>query len=506
MAEPDHSILPPPSPEHRRIAAGQFDRANQVIATGNHDYGIRLLLSCCKFDPANLIYRQALRRTQKLKYRNNMRGSRLAWLTTIWTRGKIKKAKSDREYLMVLELGEQVLMRNPWDVGVQMDMAEAAETLGLLDLAIWMLEQARQKAPQDLHVNRALARLYERRGNFAQAIALWELVKKAHPHDPEAMTKAKDLAANETIVRGQYEAAVGTTPAPTKREARSESDTHKPVRQREARKQTAAPEHSTNEAPARETTPAEERVAREAAPLLARLHADPTNPNPYLQLAAHYRKANPWEQARTVLQQGLAPTGNSFEISTELADLEIEPFRQNLLLTEEKLRSDEEDPELRKIRIRLLKEINTRELELYRLKSDRYPADMTYRFELGVRLLRAGQVDEAIKELQATRSDPRHQWRALLWLGHCFKTRNNWRLARRNFEEALHLLPLTEDAVRKDVLFQLASGSAETGDLQHAVDVAHELANLDFAYREIGRLLDEWQQRLEQAKATEPNR
>ena len=45
MTNPKDQKLPPPSPDHRRVAAGQFDRANQVIATGNFDYGIRLLLS-----------------------------------------------------------------------------------------------------------------------------------------------------------------------------------------------------------------------------------------------------------------------------------------------------------------------------------------------------------------------------------------------------------------------------------------------------------------------------
>ena len=32
-----------------------------------------------------------------------------------------------------------------------------------------------------------------------------------------------------------------------------------------------------------------------------------------------------------------------------------------------------------------------------------------------------------------------------------------------------------------------------------SVDIGHELANLDFAYRDIGRLLDEWQARLQKA-------
>ena len=62
MSSPNHSLLPPPTAEQRRAAAGQFERANQVVATGNFDYGIGLLLTCCKLDPGNLIYRQALRR------------------------------------------------------------------------------------------------------------------------------------------------------------------------------------------------------------------------------------------------------------------------------------------------------------------------------------------------------------------------------------------------------------------------------------------------------------
>src|SRR5262245_21785274 len=199
----DASILPSPSAEHRRIAAGQFERANQVISKGDFDYGIQLLLSCCKLDPANLIYRQALRQTEKAKYKNNMRGSGFAFLTNTAAKRRTKAALRSGEYLKALEHGEEVLARNPWDVGVQMLMAEAAEALGLLDLAAWSLEQARQKDPQDINVNRALAGVYEKRGNFTHAIALWELIRKADPSDLEAQTKAKDLASNDTITRGQ---------------------------------------------------------------------------------------------------------------------------------------------------------------------------------------------------------------------------------------------------------------------------------------------------------------
>src|SRR5262249_34870527 len=134
MADHEPSVLPPPSPDQRRIVAAQFERANQVVASGNHDYGIQLLLSCCKLDPANLTFRQALRRTQKAKYKNILRGSGFAMISAAPARARLKAAKQGRNYLKVLEHGEEILGSNPWDVGTQMDMAEAADALGLLDM------------------------------------------------------------------------------------------------------------------------------------------------------------------------------------------------------------------------------------------------------------------------------------------------------------------------------------------------------------------------------------
>jgi tetratricopeptide (TPR) repeat protein len=143
--------------------------------------------------------------------------------------------------------------------------------------------------------------------------------------------------------------------------------------------------------------------------------------------------------------------------------------------------------------------VNTRELDLYRTKADRFPGELSHRYEVGVRLMRAGQLDEAIRELQAARGDARLRWQSLLSLGYCFKARNNWRVAQRNFEEALESLPAGETNHRKSLLYELARGQAEAGDLASAVDLGSELVHLDFGYRDIQQLLDDWQARLRQA-------
>ncbi|HKA08461.1 MAG TPA: hypothetical protein VKD71_14475, partial [Gemmataceae bacterium] len=346
MASPDQ--LPAVSAEVRRIAAERFDRANQVASSGNYDYAIQLLLTCCKLDPANFLFRQTLRRTQKAKYKNNLRGSRLAFLTTIRHRAKLKAAKRSREYLKVLEVGELILAKNPWDVGAQMDMAEAADALGLIDHAVFFLDQARQKSPKDATLNRALARLFEKRGNFAHAIALWQLVKEASPDDVEAAHKAKDLAASETIARSGYR--------------ESPSDTY-PA---EGPPSTTASRFGPTQAPPAEPA---DRVTREAAPILARLDTNPTDPHLYLQLSAVYRRGNQPDRARAVLEQGLAPTGNDFRLTIELMEMDLDTWRRNLAVADRKLAKAEADEdykhtpeEMRKLRSKILKEISSREI------------------------------------------------------------------------------------------------------------------------------------------------
>jgi serine/threonine protein kinase len=208
FAETVLSGFPHISADQRQAAAGQFERAKEVIASGNLDYGIHLLLSCCKIDPANLVYRRVLRRAVKASFKNK-KASPLAFLASSkgWT--KFKTAKATGDHLQVLETGEEILARNPFDLGVQLDMAESAEALGIADLAMWILRHAFDKKAPDLRVTRALARIYEKTGRYKEAITCWDLVRKADPNDMEAARKPTDLAATETITRGEYEKEAG---------------------------------------------------------------------------------------------------------------------------------------------------------------------------------------------------------------------------------------------------------------------------------------------------------
>ena len=71
--------------------------------------------------------------------------------------------------------------------------------------------------------------------------------------------------------------------------------------------------------------------------------------------------------------------------------------------------------------------------------------------------------------------------------------------ALRALEDGLKELPREETTQRREFLFELARGAFEQGDLTAAVERGNELAFLDFDYRGIGQLLEEWRGSLQKA-------
>jgi serine/threonine protein kinase len=202
-------VAPSPRPaltgKQSHDAKRHFEHAQQALAHGNVAYAIELLLTSCKLDPAKLSYRQGLRLAQRANHESVREATRFDWLGAVFLRAALTLARYTERPLRVLEYGEKLLTRNPWDIPAQIDMAEAAEQLGLANIAMWILEQAWTREMHTPPLNRALARLYERRGHFAEAAKLWRLVLREDPEEVEAQRKVKDLAAKETIARGLYE-------------------------------------------------------------------------------------------------------------------------------------------------------------------------------------------------------------------------------------------------------------------------------------------------------------
>jgi tetratricopeptide (TPR) repeat protein len=193
------------SSDTHRIADGQFEYALRAVATGDLDCGTALLLNCCRLDPGNLAFHQALRQAQLA--RRDMPGQR-PWLSlprrwTLWC--WLVAAQKLHRPLRVLQCAEQLLVCDPDDVASQLAMAEAADAAGFTDVVRWLLETTHAAKPEHPGIARALAHVLEEQGELQRAIDLWEQIAAADASDCEAHKKYRDVAAQ--LLTGRYRAS-----------------------------------------------------------------------------------------------------------------------------------------------------------------------------------------------------------------------------------------------------------------------------------------------------------
>jgi hypothetical protein len=183
-----------------RVALEQYQHASQALAAGNYDYGLSLLLNCCRLAPADLAYRQALRQGQLERHALAARSS---WRRVL--RGWIHKLRfalacRRKQPLQVLLRGEELLSDNPHDLPTQLAMSRAAVEADLPEVAIWLLEHARGSAPKQVSLLRSLALLYEKQNDVVHAKEIWEAILHMDAQDAEAKQHYERLLVHETSI------------------------------------------------------------------------------------------------------------------------------------------------------------------------------------------------------------------------------------------------------------------------------------------------------------------
>jgi serine/threonine protein kinase len=207
-AQPSEFPPAPASPpqvtlEQARTAAAFHERAVQVVAQGTgKDYARQLLENCIKLDPFNIAYRKLLREVTR-EDSGGIFGKLFGSLNVLAIKSKLHLARTNEDWLAVLSLGEEVLMREPADTSAHLALADAAVKLHATDLAFWLLDQARLVAPQNFDLIRAMACILETRGQRKAAIELWEKIVAALPLDNEARHKIDELSVNEHLANVQ---------------------------------------------------------------------------------------------------------------------------------------------------------------------------------------------------------------------------------------------------------------------------------------------------------------
>ncbi|MCH7751402.1 MAG: hypothetical protein IH898_04535 [Planctomycetes bacterium] len=463
---------PPPPTAVRQRLQKLFEHAQRCLEKDDHDYANQLFTQCVVEDPDNLIYLQRFLANLQKKFGDNKKGGKLAGLRIKSRRSALAKAAGKGDWPAAFQAGCAALAVNPWDIPTLLAMAEACDELGINECQLYYLRWAMDVDAKDVAVNRHAALTLQRIGQFDQAIACWHRVEQAKPHDEEALQAISRLSLEKTIHKGGYDGDL----------LRGDLSTAPKEETSVARLSKGAAEGQQQD-----NLSSVER-------LQAALAADPTQMENYLLLADLLIHDARLDEAEKLLERGLSASGGGdLNIRERLEEIQLRRARHQLAIAENR-HAQEPTEETQQHVVHFRKLANQIELEVYAVRADRDPGNARLKFELGLRLKRAGKTKEAITTLQAALSDPQRKALALLELGECFQKIEQYKLALASYEQsvqaALEITGEADSEVRRLALYRAGVLATGLRELDRAERHLTELAGLDFGYRDVADRLD----------------
>lgn len=447
------------SDSYKSKAQAFFHYGNDAAMKNNHDYAIQMYREACKLDPESLIFRQALRGTERRKFGNDpAKVGRLVGARIQPIRLKAKASKG-KNWAHVLELCEEAFLHNPWDVGVARDAAEAAEHLDYKLLAQWLVESVQAQA-SDADFFRFAAHIQELNESWQKAIQCWERVKKIDPNDETANRKINSLSANATIQRSGLDEAVDRRMEP------------KP----------AGPDPAEIEEMRLQKLSPEERLRNE-------IREDPERVGPYLQLADHYKMRGQLVEAEKVLARGLMANPKDETLQQAHAEVQIDRLRRAIEAWSRRRRERPGDETAKAKLDQLDGMLTDYEIKTLRRRLALHPEDQGLQLQLGMRLAKAGRHDEAIAAFQQARGNPALKVQALHQAGLSFEATGVLKLAERSYQDALKAADPADTHTRNALHYRLGRVAEAQGNTQLAEEHYNEVAAHDYSYLDVARRL-----------------
>lgn len=442
-------------PAERARLAQCFQRGTQAALT-NADYAIDMFCTCVAGDPGNAVYLQSLLVTLRKKYSGKKAGG-LAGLFAGGGGRSLKKLALNAQWRDVIKQGVEIIKTNPGDHSCLLAMAEACGNLMLIDAQGVYLRAALDASPGDAEVNRQCARFAANLGQFDQAIDCWRRISKLKGLAEEADREISRLSVEKTISAGQGmlgRAAAGGKPGA-------------------AAAQTEA------------AAPGGNRVAE----LKQAIRDDPSAVDSYLELADLLEREGTIAEAEQVLAKALAASGNELRVQEHVEDRQLRWARHKVMVAEKRLETGD-TPDTRATLEKLKAAQLKQEIDIYAARSARYPENLTWKYELAMRLKTAGNFSEAIRLFQDVMKDVGRRGAVSLELGECFQKIKQYDLAMQHYQQAVEVLTDRQTDLRKRALYRAGVLAAGLNDVDTARKHLQALAGLDFGYRDVAQRLD----------------
>lgn len=479
--EAGSSIMPPPpaAAEVPRQAQDLFEKAVQAAEKMNYDYAIALLQAALDIAPDMVRARHLLREAEIRRF-DSKKGPR-------WVRSFFATIRHSVNYLRgaislltgkwgkALEIYERILKAKPRSIYALRQHARAAREQRMLDTAINSLEHARKIKPDNLKAIRELGRVYMQNGDVREAQMCFQKLLAESREDKEAAKALQDLAAMGTIIKGDWEdtesyrgkikdVEFARTAERETRLVKSEDDVDALVRDRERK-----------------------------------LAEQPEKLDHYKSLADLYIQKKEFDKAIQLFDRAITLAPADVDLPGMRYKTVVLRFNNQIKEAEKKAAEEPTNEEL-EAKVRRLKE----QKEDYVLSDlqervARYPTNLDLRLELGVTLMGRGDLDGAIRELQAAKTSAKKRTVALNYLGECFRLKGQADMAVEQFEKALSEL-YAMDSFKKEVMYNLGRAYEDSGEEEKALQQYKEIYGEDIGFRDVNERVQKAYERKRAAK------
>ena len=441
-----------------------FQRAQKVAESDNFEYAINLYLEGLRYAPDAV--EEGHIPLCELGLRRQGKGGKKPSMVE-----KVKHLRGKTHVEKMLN-AEYLFVKNTEHLPYAEAMLKAAVAAGCEKTADWIANfifQANNAAEKpSLQTYLLLKDSYTALGEFDKAVAACRWAVKLKPDDEELTDEYQNLTAELTVARGKYD---------------QEGDYRKSMKDRESQEKLQAQQSVVKTEDYRIAAVEKAQKALVAEPDLSK------NIFNLADALADLRNDQAENEAMELLENTYKAKSD-FSYKQRAGQIKIKQLKRKIREAEAALKANADDEQAKSRLSELASQLNSAELEHYRLCVENYPTDLRAKYEYAVRLVQNERYDEAIPLFQDAQRDPRQKISAMDKVGLCFFMKGWFPDAIDIFSQAINSYEMKDDDVAKDLRYNLARAYQEQGEGEKALEIYRKIAQLDFAYKDIRKRID----------------
>jgi len=439
------------SPGKRERLQQLFTRGNEQMTKANYEYADNIYFTECVLqDPGNPIYARTFLANLKKKFGEKKKTTRSLIAT-----GKTMTVDSKKPENL-FKVGITTLKSNPWDIETLLSTGGACESLGYLESAIVYCQSAVDADPQHIGANTACCALLREVADYDGALACVQRILIQRPNDPDIQRMMNEVAAEKTIHQGKY--ATGSS--------------------REAVESIGVTIPENEDVMGRSLT-VEEQIER-------RIAKNPQDTANYVELAQWHIKQLDYAKAEESYTRAAEVSNNAPNMVERLLEIQKKRIHMKSLRLKKEYEKNPQET-LKSIFLAARDQYDEKSMELAQHRIKHHPNHAGYRYDYGMLLQKNCQAKEAIVEFQIAKSEESRRGDCLLALGQCFQMIKQYKLAMTHYQEAVSVLESGEN--KKKALYLAMKLALTLEDYGLAESYGHQLAAIDFSYRDLGEML-----------------